>query len=129
MKTADELAAIAVQLAIRVRDEHPEANGQWLAKMLPDAADRWALVFVLAAAVDVDRSWTDLTGWASNLDEHQVIPLPAGPQPGKVQPCGTTAAARRHQYNGEPMDLECREAERARDRARRARRRSRGAAA
>lgn len=129
MNTADDLAAIAVQLAMRVRDEHPEDNGRWLAKVLPDPADWFRLAFVLAAAVPDDQPWTRLTGWAADLDEHQVIQLPVADQPSKVQPCGTTAAARRHQYNGEPMDLECREAERARDCARRARRRSRGTAA
>jgi hypothetical protein len=129
MNTADDLAAIAVQLAMRVRDEHPEVNGRWLAKMLPDPADRWAMIFVLAAAVDVDRSWTDLTGWASDLDEHQVIQLPAAAQPGEVQPCGTVAAARRHRYYEEPICDLCREAERARDRTRRGRRRNRRAVA
>lgn len=129
MKTPDELAAIAVQLAVRVRDEHPDVNGRWLANALPDPEDRWALCFVLAAAIPDDRSWAELTEWASELDESQVIQLPVAAQPGDVQPCGTSAAARRHQYNDEEMCNLCREAERARDRQRRARRRNRRAAA
>lgn len=129
MKTPDELAAIAVQLAVRVRDEHPDVNGRWLAKMLPDPKDRWALVFVLAAAIPDDQPWTELTGWANDLDENQVIQLPVAKQGSKVQSCGTIAAARRHRYYEEPICDLCREAERVRDRTRRGRRRNRRAAA
>lgn len=61
---ADQLAEIAAELACRVRDDDPAANSRWLAAVLPDPADRWALCFVLAAAIPDDRPWMALTAWA-----------------------------------------------------------------
>lgn len=55
--------------------------------------------------------------------------VPAEPDPRWRQPCGTPAAAMRHWYHGEPPCDACRQAERARDRARKARSRARGKAA
>lgn len=129
MKTADELAAVAVQLAVRVRDDEPAANGAWLAEQLPDPADWFRIAFVLAAAVPDDRSWTSLTAWAflrhgvepEPYDEGEVLrPAPsAAPRPPrKLKPCGTSAAARRHQYHGEDLDEACVTAERVRDQER-----------
>lgn len=63
-RSADELARIAVELAIRVRDVEPERNGTWLAAVLPEPGDWFRLCFVLAAAVPDDRSWRQLTAWA-----------------------------------------------------------------
>ncbi|GGN99868.1 hypothetical protein GCM10010112_94030 [Actinoplanes lobatus] len=60
---ADRLAQVAAQLAARVREYGAEANGTWLRHQLPDPADRWRLIFVLAAAVPIDRPWLDLTAW------------------------------------------------------------------
>jgi hypothetical protein len=60
---ADRLAAIAVELVQRVRDDDPVANGRWLSGELPDPADWWALCFILAAAVPDDRSWNVSTAW------------------------------------------------------------------
>ena len=62
--TEDDLAAIAVQLVARVRDDDPEANGRWLATVLPDPADWFRLAFVLAAAVPDGVAWSHLTAWA-----------------------------------------------------------------
>jgi hypothetical protein len=103
---ADRLAAIAAELAVRVRDDDPEANGRWLAAALPDPADWFRLAFVLAAAVPDDRSWRELTAWTAI-------------QPARrLQPHGTHAAAARHRYRGEELCDSCRDAERERDRIR-----------
>ena len=64
MTDTDRLAEIAAQLAGRVRDDDPDANARWLTAVT-DEADRWALLFVLAAMVPDDRSVTELTGWAA----------------------------------------------------------------
>jgi hypothetical protein len=61
----EELESIAVQLAVRVRDDEPEANGLWLAEVLPDPVDWFRLCFVLAGAIPDDRSWNVLTAWAA----------------------------------------------------------------
>src|SRR5689334_24695953 len=45
----------------------PEANARWLAAVTT-AEERDALLFVLAAAVPVDRPWSRLTAWRS--EEH-----------------------------------------------------------
>lgn len=63
-RSPDDLARIAVELAIRVRDVEPERNGTWLAAVLPEPGDWFRLCFVLAAAVPDDRSWRQLTAWA-----------------------------------------------------------------
>ncbi|BAL85488.1 hypothetical protein AMIS_2680 [Actinoplanes missouriensis 431] len=60
----DRLAALAVQLVERVRDDNPQANLRWLLAELPDPADRTSLLFILAAAVPTDRPWAHLTAWA-----------------------------------------------------------------
>jgi len=60
---ADRLAQVAGQLAGRIREFGPEDNARWLHHQLPDPADRWRLIFVLAAAVPTDRPWLDLTAW------------------------------------------------------------------
>jgi hypothetical protein len=69
---ADRLAAIACDLVQRVRDEDPADTNRWLTYTLPDSNDRWALLFVLAAAVPTDKPWRHLTAWT----------LPARPQVG-----------------------------------------------
>lgn len=60
---AHPIAAIAAELAIRVRDDSPEANARWLAAVMPEPADWFRLAFALAAAVPDDRSWKHLTAW------------------------------------------------------------------
>jgi hypothetical protein len=62
-RSVDELAGIAVELAGRIRDDDPVANGRWLRAVLPDPGDWFRLAFVLAAAVPDDRSWRQLTAW------------------------------------------------------------------
>lgn len=58
----DRLEQLAQELIIRVRDEPADANGRWL-QAVTDEQDRWALLFVLAAAVPDDRPWRHLTMW------------------------------------------------------------------
>lgn len=67
-RPVEDLARIAVELAVRVRDVDPEANGIWLRAVLPEPADWFRLAFVLAAAVPDDRSWKQLTAWTLNTD-------------------------------------------------------------
>jgi hypothetical protein len=123
--TTEDLARIAVQLAVRVRDDDPEANGRWLAAQLPDPADWFRLAFVLAAAVPDDRSWRQLTAWAiGRTDAEGDQPRLQHARHTDVRPCGTAAAARRHRYHGEDLCDLCRASERARDCERRRIRRS-----
>lgn len=103
---ADELAELATELVVRVRDDEPEANFRWLRAVLPEPEDWFALVFLLACAVPDDRSWTALTAWTRLPHER------------RLSPHGTHAAAQRHRYHREPLCDDCREAERARDRKR-----------
>jgi len=63
-RSVDDLARIAIELAMRVRDVDPERNGTWLAAVLPEPGDWFRLAFVLAAAIPDDRSWDHLTAWA-----------------------------------------------------------------
>jgi hypothetical protein len=70
---ANRLSEIAAQLAARVREDDPEANGRWLAAVLPEKTDWFRLAFVLAAAVPDDRTWTELTAWhTGNSDPIQL---------------------------------------------------------
>jgi hypothetical protein len=123
----DRLAGIALELAVRVRDETTEDNGAWLLAQLPNPADWFRLAFVLAAAVPIDKSWLRLTAWTVARPVLVALPTKDDPKP-KVRrrgkPCGTRAAAQRHRYHGEELCPPCREAdrewERARSRTRRA---------
>lgn len=58
----NRLEQIAQQLIARVRDDEPEANARWLAAHTT-AEERGALLFILAAAVPDDRTWSQLIGW------------------------------------------------------------------
>lgn len=94
----DTLASIAQQLIARVRTDGPEENARWLTNVT-DESDRWALLFVLAAAVPDDRTWSHLTAWT------------------RLAKCGTTGAAKRHRDRGEKPCGPCREAESLRNKA------------
>jgi len=70
----DELASVAAQLAVRVREDPPAANGRWLAAMIPDGVDPawWYLALAVAAAAAVptacphchrELTWRELTAW------------------------------------------------------------------
>lgn len=99
--TEDQLVAIAMQLCARVRDDHPEANGRWLTAVAPDPENWWRLLFILAAAVPDDQTWSELTGWINQ-------PAVEG-----LRPCGTRSAYERHRARGEDVDEACHEAYRA----------------
>lgn len=114
-RQADRLAAVAIELAVRVRDEGPQDNATWLAERLPDAGDRFQLLFVLAAAIPHERPWTELTAWTRQRAEPHAVA-----EPSKLAPCGTTAAAARHRYYDEPLCDACSLHERIRDRRRKA---------
>jgi hypothetical protein len=60
----DYLVTLAQELICRVRDDDPESNGRWLMATTTEA-DRFGLLFVLAAAVPDDRRWSDLVSWAA----------------------------------------------------------------
>ena len=62
MDRADRLAGIAVELAVRIRDDEPTAVHRWLRSEM-DGEDWLALAVVLAAAVPVDEPWSHLTAW------------------------------------------------------------------
>lgn len=94
----DTLAQIAQQLIARVRTDDPEANARWLTNVTSEE-ERWALLFVLAAAVPDDRTWSQLTAWT------------------RLAKCGTTGAAKRHRDRGEKVCGPCREAEKVRNQA------------
>ena len=138
---ADQLAQVAAGLACRVRDETPADNLAWLDQQIPDPTDRRDLLFVLAAAIPDDRSWTALTAWAwatrpdpDQVDEGEVLRPAESSRPGRpgqtaeLQPCGTPAAAARHRYHGEELCTVCRLHEQIRDRVRKAESRARPAA-
>lgn len=124
--TPDRLAAVALELAVRVRDESPDANAAWLAEQVPTATDRRNLCIVLAAAVPIDQPWRKLTAWT------ELPPTVAPPTSGKrgpgrprgrsegqpLKPCGTRAAAQRHRHHGERICDPCLEAEREYERKR-----------
>lgn len=59
---ADRLAAVAVELVVRVRDDDPAAVHRWLRSVVADN-DMMALAVILAAAVPDDRTWDQLTDW------------------------------------------------------------------
>lgn len=72
---ADRLAAVAVELVTRVRDDNPDSNWRWFLSALPDPTDREAIAFVLAAAVPPDVPWTHLIRWASlRIDGFRIPP-------------------------------------------------------
>lgn len=113
---AARLADLGRQLAVRVRDNDPADNQRWLHEVLPDPDQREHLLYVLAAAMPLNRSIRSLTAWAEQ------------PRETRLQPHGTHAAAERHRYHGEDLCDPCRDFERARDRVRSANYRRRKAA-
>ena len=59
---AERLAHIAAQFAACIRDDDPEATARWLCAEL-DGAQRWQLLFMLAAMVPVDHTPAQLLAW------------------------------------------------------------------
>jgi len=58
----NDLAQLAQEMVVRVRDYDPQSNQQWL-HAHTTAADREALLYVLAAAVPDDQPWRRLVAW------------------------------------------------------------------
>lgn len=125
--SADQLAAIAVELACRIRDYDPADNAQWLTRRLPNPGDWFRLAFVLAAAIPDNQTWTELTAWTRPAPARPARKLTVVPEPRParvVQPHGTIAAVSRHRYHREPLCPLCREASRTYDRERQRARRA-----
>lgn len=59
---AHRLVYVAAQLAAKVREEEPEAVARWLCGEL-DGLERWQLLFLLAAMVDVAQTPAELLAW------------------------------------------------------------------
>lgn len=110
---ADRLLAVGLDVAVQIRDDDPEAVARLLQAL--DRAELRDLVMLLAAAVDVDRRKSQLFRWYLAT-------------PRELRPCGTPAAARRHQRSGEPLCDACREALQSAWRARKRTQRGRRAA-
>ncbi len=63
----NRLAAVAIGLSVRVRDDDPESNARWLASQIQSVEEMRALIFVLAAAVPIEVPWSVLTDWTTKL--------------------------------------------------------------
>lgn len=118
---ADRLAAVAVELTQRVRDDPAAEVHAWLRAQLPDSLDWFRLCIILAAVVPDDRSWTSLKAWTLKPVQRRAAPVRSARE---LQPCGTPAAAARHRYRKEDLCEDCRDAVRAHDRDRKRRRRA-----
>lgn len=104
---AERLVQVALDLALLVRDEGPEAIASFLGRLT--AGDRYRLLTVLAAMVDVDRTPDDLLSWVT-WDESgrplegmtPVLPIFSG-EDEELTPyvdCGTIRAWYRHARAG-----------------------------
>ena len=60
-----QLVELACELVNRVRDVDPQRNGTWLESLT--AADRWDLLFTLAAMVDPSVPLSTTLGWTFRL--------------------------------------------------------------
>ena len=106
---ADAAVPLALELVDAVRRWKPRE-----VQAIIDRADTDALLVVLAAMVDDERTLGELFAWMP--PQHQ--PRRAR-QRRQLKPCGTHAAYNRHKDRGEPIDPLC-EAEEIRYQARRA---------
>jgi len=105
---AERLVRLGLQVAARLRDEDP-ADVRRIVDALPVDEVR-DLAVLLAAHVPVDLPRSVLIGWWTH-------PRRA------LAPCGTVAAAKRHQARGEEMCGPCREVLREYERTRKRTRR------
>ena len=117
---AAAMVTTACELACLVRDSDREAVGEFLGALSGEQCE--ALTVVLAAMVPVDVPAGDLLSWVRWDEYGRPLPGPVLEAPAPVskpggalllQPCGTYAAFRRHQYRGELIDDDCAEANRA----------------
>ena len=96
---AERLLRIALDVAVRIREEPPDAVVREF-----DGLDRGELrdLALASACIDVSRPVSDVVWW-SDLDQvprHRI-------GPNQLAPCGTRAAYRRHRARGEPVDVAC----------------------
>lgn len=105
-RLAERMVPVALELACLVRDEGPDAIGEFLGEVaggtpLPDQVT--ALLVVTAAMLPVDRPADDLLSWVTFDELGEPLDRP-------VQPCGTRAAFHRHERAGEEPCEPCRRA-------------------
>ncbi len=113
VKLADSLIGVGMRLAGMVHDEDPQDAAQFVAGLAPDRV--WALPYVMAAMIDIERTATELLAWApftvpnglvgaTGVAPSSVL-LRARPRPTQTLECGTPAAWERHVAHGEePCD-------------------------
>lgn len=94
---ADRLLAVGLDVACRIRDEHPTTAARAFAHLT--VAEVRDLVLLLAAAVPVDRPISELLGWFA--PDVQV------PSRRVLQPHGTPAAHKRHTERSEEPCVAC----------------------
>lgn len=99
---AERLLRIGLDMAVRIREEPPDAVARTMHGL--DQGELRDLALLMAACVDVGRPVREVVWW-TELDR-----MP--PRPRHIQPCGTHAAYNRHRAKGEPVDLACEVAER-----------------
>lgn len=112
-ETRDERAArltrIGMEIAVRIRDEDPADVRRAVDALPPD--ERADLAILGWAHVPVDLPRSVLIGWWEQPQR-------------RLRPCGTVAAAKRHQARGEEMCAPCREVLREHERTRKRKRRT-----
>lgn len=105
---AERLVGVALDLAILVRDEGPEAIASFLGRLT--GGDRYRLLTVLAAMVDVDRTPEELLAWVTFDESGQplegatpVLPIFAREEEPDTpyEDCGTLKAFYRHVRAGQ----------------------------
>lgn len=66
---AEHLAGVALELATRVREDHPIAVLEWLRHRRIPPAEWPALAIIMAAHIDIDRPQSELVAWALDADD------------------------------------------------------------
>lgn len=95
---AEYLAEVALELAVKVRENNPVAAMEWLRRQRIPPGEWPALAVIMAAHIDVDRSQSELIGWALDVDD-----------PGRWR--AAKAAYERLRSAGLPIPLEVRQGE------------------
>lgn len=110
---AERMVPVAAELAFAVRERDVNGIGEFLAPYGPQ--EIYALLIVLAAMVDIDKTEDELLAWVSWTEFappcRDAAPAKRARNDGRVPAeCGTYAAARRHQQRGEALDQPCKDA-------------------
>lgn len=101
---ADRLLRIALEVAVRLREEPADAVVRELDGL--DTTEIRDLALIACAGVDVTRTITDLYGWC-DVDRVPPRATRLGPNGKPLAPCGSHSAHNRHRRNGEPLDVVC----------------------